>query len=251
MEECIKTEKSKLSLVREDRLSDVGIIGAMEPEVEYIISLLEDKKTEVASGIEFNTGTIFGKKVVVAKCGIGKVFAAVCAQTMILAYSPKIIINTGVCGAVSEKLRPLDIVIASSLVQYDMDTSAIGDEVGLVSGINKVYFDTPFSQMSNLHAAAEGLGEQKYIGIIASGDKFVAEKSEKEYLRTKFGAVACEMEGAAVAHVAYISDTPFLVARCVSDSLNGDVSMEYTEFMPKAAEICAKLVLNFVRDFRA
>ena len=118
--------------------ADIGIIGAMDNEVLEIISMLTDRNIEKVSGIEFNTGTLFGKKVVIARCGIGKVFAAICAEAMIIKYSPSLIINSGVGGAIDKALRPLDIVFADKLVQHDMDTSAIGDPAGLVSGINKI-----------------------------------------------------------------------------------------------------------------
>ena len=120
---------------------DVGIIGAMEPEVEALISALADKACEEVSGIKFYTGSLEGKRVAIAKCGIGKVFAALCAQTMIIKYSPRLLVNTGVGGALASDLKTGDIIIANSLCQHDMDTSAIGDPVGLVSGINKIYFD--------------------------------------------------------------------------------------------------------------
>ena len=119
----------------------VGIIGAMHIEVETIKSLMENKTAETISGVEYVRGTLHGREIVTAVCGIGKVAAAMCAQTMILKYAPDCIINTGVGGSLSTKLAIGDIAVAESLVQHDMDTSALGDPVGLVSGINKVYFD--------------------------------------------------------------------------------------------------------------
>lgn len=116
----------------------IGIIGAMHIEVETVKSLMENKVSETVSGMEFVSGTLFGRKIVVAVCGIGKVAAAMCAQTMILKYSPECIINTGVGGSLDPELHICDVVIAESLVQHDMDTSPLGDPVGLISGINIV-----------------------------------------------------------------------------------------------------------------
>ena len=115
-----------------------GIIGAMKIEVETIKALMENKKSEVISGVEYIAGTLHGKEIVIAVCGIGKVAAAMCAQTMILKYAPERIINTGVGGSLSEKLAIGDIAVAESLVQHDMDTSPLGDPIGHISGINIV-----------------------------------------------------------------------------------------------------------------
>ena len=120
---------------------DIGIIGALENEVEGIIEKLSERTSEQISGITFYSGEIYGKRVCVARCGVGKVFGAICAEAMILKYSPSLIVNTGVAGAVAEGLKTSDIVIANRLLQHDMDTSPIGDPPGLISGINKIYFD--------------------------------------------------------------------------------------------------------------
>ena len=120
---------------------NIGIIGAMEPEVCALIDALSDRESETVSGITFYTGNLHGKRVAIARCGIGKVFAAICAEIMILKYSPDLVINTGVGGALASGISTGDIVIASDLCQHDMDTSAIGDPVGLVSGINVIYFE--------------------------------------------------------------------------------------------------------------
>ena len=125
----------------------IGIIGAMGVEVLALAELLENKKCEKISGIEYMSGTIYGKDVVLAVCGIGKVFAAICAQTMILKYNPDVIINTGVAGTLSDELSIGDIAIADSVVQHDMDTSPLGDPVGMLSDINiikiVIYIITP------------------------------------------------------------------------------------------------------------
>ena len=104
---------------------DIGIIGAMDVEVNGLVSRLENKNSEIVSGITFYSGELLGKRVVIAKCGIGKVFAATCAESMIIKYSPRLIINSGVGGALAKDLSTGDIVIADKLCQYDMDTSPI------------------------------------------------------------------------------------------------------------------------------
>ena len=227
----------------------VGIIGAMSDEVSNIIALLESHNEEVYSGITFHTGRLYDKDVVVAQCGIGKVFSAVCTEIMILKYQPSLIINTGVGGALASGLNTSDIVFADRLCQHDMDTSAIGDPVGLVSGINKIYFDTDKRAVSILSEYAKAHGINYMVGTVASGDKFIAAKEDKKRITDTFGAVACEMEGASVAQVAYINNTPFAVVRAISDSADGDASMDYPTFLPIAVRISTELTLHLVKEY--
>ena len=150
-----------------------GIIGAMSVEVEALKAEMTDKATETVSGIEFVSGKLCGKEVVVAQCGVGKVFAALCAQTMILKYGVDRVINTGVAGSLSDKLAILDVAVATEVVQHDMDTSPLGDPVGLISGINIVKIPACKSLCDEIAEAAEangtlvnrlpGIPEQIYI----------------------------------------------------------------------------------------
>lgn len=224
-----------------------GIIGAMRIEVETIKALMENKKSEVISGVEYITGTLHGKEIVTAVCGIGKVAAAMCAQTMILKYAPERIINTGVGGSLSEKLAIGDVAVAESLVQHDMDTSPLGDPVGLISGINIVNIPCDEKVVETLVKGVESLGGIKALkGVIASGDQFIADASKKEHIKSNFNAVVCEMEGASIAQVCYTNGVPFGVVRAVSDCADGSSHMDYGEFLPMAAANAAKLIESFV-----
>ncbi len=226
---------------------DIAVIGAMEPEVEALISALENKKSETVSGITVHTGSIYGKNVAVAKCGIGKVFAAICAQTMILKYSPDLIVNTGVGGALRSGITTGDIVIADSLCQHDMDTSAIGDPKGLVSGINMIYFEADKRAGDILLASAKELGLNATKGRIASGDKFIASSEDKERIIADFSADACEMEGCAIAQTAFVNGIPFAVVRAISDSADGEATMDYPTFLPIAARNSTNLTLALIK----
>ncbi len=228
---------------------DIGIIGALSDEVAAIIARLEGHVTETVGSIEFHTGAIFGKRVVVARCGVGKVFAAICAEAMIIRYSPRLVVNSGVGGALDPSLRPLDIVFADKLVQHDMDTSPLGDPVGLISGINKIYFDTDERAVSILRESASDLGVHSLVGTVASGDKFISARSDKERIVNSFGAVCCEMEGAAVAHTAFVNGTAFAVVRAISDSADGEASMDYPTFLPKAVKISTALTLSLIEKY--
>ena len=229
--------------------ADIGIIGAMDGEVNAIIERLENKFEETVSGIKFYTGTMFGKNIAVAKCGIGKVFAAMCAEAMIIKYSPALLVNTGVGGAIDKSLRPLDIVFATKLVQHDMDTSPLGDPKGLISGINRIYFDTDARAIEILTDASVSMSVKHMTGTVASGDKFIALSEDKERIGADFGAVACEMEGAAIAQVAFVNGTPCAVIRAISDSADGEASMDYMAFLPEAERISTALTLKLVEAY--
>ncbi len=227
----------------------IGIIAAMDSEIAAIKESMTDKTVETVSGIEFVKGNLCGKNAVVAKCGIGKVFAAICAQTMILKYSPSLVINTGVGGTLTDKLNIGDIAIASDVVQHDMDTSPLGDPVGLISGINVVHFPADSRAIELIGKAADSLSVNNVKGTIASGDQFIASKEKKAYIVEKFGAIACEMEGAAIGHVCYVNDTPFAVIRAISDSADDSSHMDYGEFLKIAAERSFKVVTEFVESY--
>ena len=227
----------------------IGIIGAMSDEVDGLIAKLDGHVEELVSGIKFHTGTIYGKPVVIARCGVGKVFASMCATAMIIRYSPRLIINTGVGGALSSELSCADIVVATRLVQHDMDTSPLGDPVGMVSGINMVYFDADERAADVLMTAARKLSLPAKRGVIASGDQFVASKETKDRIVSTFGADVCEMEGAAIAQAAYVSGTPFAVVRAISDGADGNSPMDFPTFLAIAVKSSESLTLAFVEAF--
>lgn len=226
-----------------------GIIGAMHIEVETIKSLMENKISEKIGGVEYVKGTLHGKEIVIAVCGIGKVAAAMCAQTMILKYAPDCIINTGVGGSLSTRLAIGDIAVAESLVQHDMDTSPLGDPIGLISGINIVNIPADNDVINLLSEGIETLENVKGMrGIIASGDQFIASEEKKKSITGNFGAIVCEMEGASIAQVCYTNGVPFGVVRAVSDCADGSSHMDYGEFLPIAAANAAKLIEYFVKN---
>ncbi len=225
----------------------IGIIGAMRAEVDALIEKLEGCRLTRISGIPFYTGKLEGKDVVIAPCGVGKVFAATCAQTMILKFTPDFILHTGVAGSLSEELSVGDIALATALVQHDMDTSPLGDPKGLISGINLVEIPTDDKLTKSVTTIADRLSLTHKSGIVATGDRFVAAAEDKRALAKDFGAIACEMEGGAIAQVCFVNQTPLCVIRAISDSLNGG-SMEYPVFLALAAERAVNLILTFLQS---
>lgn len=226
----------------------IGIIGAMDIEIDALKAELTNAQSETISGVEFTKGILGGREVVLAVCGIGKVFAAICAQTMILKYNTQCIINTGVGGSLSDKLNVGNIAVSSAAVQHDMDTSPLGDPVGLISGINIVEIPADKSLVEKVKAAADKLGLVCEMGIIASGDRFVAGAEEKKRIHSQFGAIACEMEGAAIGHVCYVNKIPFVIIRSISDNANGEANMDYPTFRVLAADNSKKVVSELIKN---
>lgn len=227
----------------------IGIICAMELEASRLKGALQHARKEVISGVEYMSGLLCAQEVVVAVSGVGKVFAAICAQTMILQYKPRLLINTGIAGALDETLRMGEIVIADQVMQHDMDTSAVGDPPGMISGINQVFL--PCSEriveaMAQSIGAVEGLAAR--VGTIASGDQFVADPAKKAAIRAQYGAIACEMEGAAIGQVCYINKLGFAVLRAISDGVGG--GMDYAAFSKMAAENSCLVLEQFLVSFR-
>ena len=225
----------------------IGIIAAIVPEIEAVKAAMTDKEVRTVSGIDFVSGKLYDKDAVVAKCGVGKVFAAICAQTMILTYSPDFIINIGVGGTLTDKLSIGDIAISESVVQHDMDTSPLGDPVGLISGINIVHFPADEWLVKGLLSAADAVGVNCIAGTIASGDQFIASKEKKAFIRDTFGAISCEMEGAAIGHTCYVNNVPFAVLRAISDSADDSSHMDYGEFVLLAAERSFNVISEFIK----
>ena len=226
----------------------IGIIGAMQPEIENLIGMLKKPKMKNVGGQVFYYGTLERKSVAIVKCGIGKVYAAMTAESMILNFAPKLIVNTGVAGSLRSDLRQGDIVVASELCQHDMDTSALGDPKGFVSGVDRVYFPADERARRLLAAAKNGEYAVRF-GVIATGDRFISTEEQKEAIVRDFSASACEMEGGAIAQVAFANRVPFCVIRAISDGADEDARLSYDRFLPVAAARSAALTLELIKKY--
>ena len=226
----------------------IGIIGAMKIEVAALCAAMENPVRETVSGVEYISGRLFGHDCVVACCGVGKVFAAICAQTMILRYQPALIVNTGVGGTLTERLSIGDIAVSSDVVQYDMDTSPLGDPVGLLSGINIIHIPADAHAAEALSRAADACGVRTVTGTVCSGDRFLCDPQIKTRIARDFGGVVCEMEGAAIGQVCYVNQTPFCVLRSVSDSADGDSPEDFALFTEKATENSVRVLRYFMEE---
>ena len=224
----------------------IGIIGAMACEVDPLIAQMENAQESIVGSIKFTQGLLCGKDTVIAQCGIGKVFAAMCAQTMILHFGVSAIVNVGVAGSLCDALRIGDIAVAKSTVQHDMDTSPIGDPVGLISGINMVYLPCSERLGDLLASCIEAQGVHYVRGTVASGDQFVASPAQRARITDHFDAVACEMEGAAICQVCYANGVEVGILRAISDNCNDPSTMDYATFRDSSAKVGCKILLDFM-----
>ena len=221
----------------------LGIITAMDVELELITAAMKIEEEVTIGGLTFKKGTLGGRDAVAVICGIGKVAAAMTAQILISVFGVDGIVNTGIAGSVSPSLRQGDVVIAKDFVQHDVDTSPLGDPVGLVSGINRIDFPCDEQLREKLMAAAQADGKVNVReGRVATGDQFIANREKAQWIADTFGAVSCEMEGGAIAHVCFVAGVPFAAVRCISDDA-GD-GMTYQELRTYTAHISSSIILS-------
>ncbi len=226
----------------------IGIIGAMDIEIDGFKQYMTDITTVKHSFFEFTGGKIDGKEVVLVMCGIGKVSAAICTQIMIDRFSPDIIINTGVAGGLHNELSIGDIAIACDVVQHDMDTTVFGDPKGYISNLMKVKIPVKTEICKKLKQIADNLEATNVIcGTIATGDQFISTPYQKNQIKDEFDAIAAEMEGGAVGHVCYANGVNFGVIRAISDNASGDALSDYESFKLNAAQKTIHIVSEFVK----
>ena len=223
----------------------IGVIGAMQIEVDNLKAAMEDVSTKEYSGVTFVSGTIAGKEIVAAVCGIGKVFAAICAEAMILEYHVDYMVNIGVGGTLCKELGVMDVAVADKVVQHDMNTTPLGDPMGLLSGINEVYLPANEKMCQLMGSCLEEKGIHYHVGTIATGDLFVSTPQQKERIHERFDAIACEMEGGSIGHVCYVNNVPFAILRSISDGEGA--SMDYATFAEKAAMQSILVVMDFIQ----
>ena len=226
-----------------------GIIGAMDSEVRELCEELASKEIVEYAGLNFFTGFLNGKEVVIVKSGIGKVNAAMCAQALILKFGVTKVINTGIAGALAKGLGVFDFVISSAAVYHDFDTTAFGYKIGQVPGMPQ-QFDAD-SKLSDLALFAfektEFAKNHKAIkGVVASGDKFVSDSETKKSIVSNFNAACVEMEGAAIAHACYLNKVPFVIVRCISDMADDTVEQTYSFNEEVCADACACFVKKII-----
>jgi adenosylhomocysteine nucleosidase len=227
----------------------IGIIGAMDAEIEEYLKHLSGKKEITWQIFKFYLGKINGRNVVIVKSGVGKVFAAMICQKLIDEFNVGKIIFSGVAGALNEKLNILDIVVAKDLISHDMDATAMGFKRGEIPYSGLRFFDCS-NELKKIALGAK-IDDNKIIeGRILTGDQFFSNKDRKKnkYLTKELEGDAIEMEGAAVAQVCTVNNIPFLVIRSISDRANDKAAGDFTSFINLAAKNSFKIVEYILKN---
>jgi len=233
-------------------MTKLGIIGAMTEEIETLVEKLENKKESRHTGSIFYEGKLEGLDVVIVQCGVGKVNAAMCAQTLCDLYEVTHLVNTGIAGSLCADLDIGDLVVSEDAMYHDMDAVHFGYPFGKVPGMDVTAFPADKTMIGYAFTAAETVnpGHTK-IGRVASGDQFVAVKELKEKIIANTQGLCTEMEGAAIAQVAYKNGLPFVILRAISDKADDSAQMDYPTFERIAAHRCAEVTMNLAKQLKA
>lgn len=230
----------------------IGIICAMQIEADGIIALCENVKTTTHAKMKFTLGTLHGRDVCVVVCGVGKVNAAMCALMLIEKYKPDLVLNSGVAGSLSPIVGIGDIVIATKSVEHDMNGTALGDKQGEITfpDGNMMFFECDKQASTLLASICKEIPDTKVAqGIIASGDIFVSDRKQRFKINDRFGALACEMEGAAIGHVCVRCEVPYGIIRAISDDLDENKGMDFVKFCELASKKTVAAVNGFVKAY--
>ncbi len=226
----------------------IGIIGAMEEEVEALREKLVHVKMLRKASMDFYSGTLHGKEVVVVRSGIGKVNAGICTQILADLFQVDVVINTGIAGSLKAEINIGDIVISTDTLQHDMDATGFGYEPGVIPRMETSCFLADETLIEAAKAACkEAVPEiQVFTGRVVSGDQFISDRSVKERIAERFGGMCTEMEGAAIAQTAYLNQIPFVIIRAISDKADDSATVDYPTFERQAIAHSVALVENFV-----
>lgn len=231
-------------------MKKIGIIGAMELEVEALKAELSVSRIEKKAGMEFFEGTLNGAQVVIVRSGVGKVNAALCTQILADLFQVTHIINTGVAGSLNAKLDIGDILISTDALHHDVDATIFGYRPGEVPqlGIREFPADERLAKLAKEACEKTNPDIKAVLGRVVSGDQFISSKEVKTHLIEAFHGDCAEMEGASIAHGAYLNNIPFVIIRAISDKADDSAEMDYPVFEAAAAKHSAALVRELVKN---
>lgn len=229
----------------------IGIIGAMETEVEFLYSQLQEKSVQKYAFLDFYVGKLFNKDVVIVKSGVGKVNSALCAQLLITNFNVKTIINTGIAGATGKGLGVFDFVVSTKAVYHDVDVQIFGYKKGQIPGCSQEFLaDEKLVQKAKEVFLKTEFSKEHQIkeGVIASGDQFISNKDIKTQIISDFSPMCVEMEGASIAHACTLNNVPFVIIRCMSDCADDSANNTYEFNEDICAKMCSTLVLQLIQN---
>lgn len=221
----------------------------MKPEVDILKEWMVITSTEYIAHVEVFIGTLDDKDVVLVESGIGKVNASMISALLIERFDVRMIINTGVAGALSDKLNVTDMVVSAEVLHYDVDAREFGYVLGQVPGMPRYYIADKGLAKKSLNAISSLQKIKGHMGLIVSGDSFVANSADKKRITDNFRqAYAVDMESASIAQTCYQFSTPFVIVRSISDKADDSADMTYDEFLKKACVNSSEVVKLLIKD---
>lgn len=228
-------------------MTKLGIIGAMEIEVALLKEELADMRVISKLGTDFCEGILRGLPVVIVRCGVGKVNAALCVQVLADLFGVTHIVNTGIAGSLDQELDIGDLVVATEAMYHDMQVGTFGYPRGQVPGMDVRAFPADPALTEAAQAACRVQGVRYKEGRIVSGDQFIGSGTVKDDILENCGGLCVEMESAAIAHAAYRNGIPFTILRAISDKADDSATMDYPTFEAQAARNCAAITATLAR----
>lgn len=230
-------------------MSKIGIIGAMDLEVDALKEKMTVRTITEKARMSFYEGTLNGAEVVIVRSGIGKVNAALCTQILADLYNVTHIINTGVAGSLNAKLDIGDILISRECIHHDVDVRVFGYPLGEVPqiGVREFKADEKMADLAVETCKKVNPDINVIKGRVVSGDQFISDSAVKDHLIKEFQGDCAEMEGASIAHGAYLNNIPFVIIRAISDKADNSAEMDYPTFERAAAKHSAALVEELVK----
>ena len=228
----------------------IGIIAAMPEELVYLIQHLDDASEEKVLGNSYYTGKIGSAELVLVESGIGKVMSAMSVAILADHFQVDAVINTGSAGAVASGIAVGDVVIADKLAYHDVDVTAFGYDYGQMAQ-QPLYFESDKKFISLIQESLSKLDQTWHLGLIATGDSFVAGEDKIKAIKEHFPQVlAVEREGGASAQAAHALNLPFLVVRAMSDNANHEASVSFDEFIVEAGRRSAQTLMTLLQSIK-
>ncbi|MEE0655895.1 MAG: 5'-methylthioadenosine/adenosylhomocysteine nucleosidase [Blautia hansenii] len=226
----------------------IGIIGAMEEEVELLKEKMTDTVIIEKAGMKFVKGTLKGQTAVVVRSGIGKVNAGICTQILADEFQVGAVINTGIAGSLKAEINIGDIVLSTDTMQHDVDAREFGYPLGQIPRMETLTFlaDEKLRKLAKEVCEEVNPDIQVFEGRVTSGDQFVADKETKEKIIENTQAYCTEMEGAAIGQAAYLNKIPYLVIRAISDKADDSAHVDYPTFERQAIRHTVNLVSSMM-----
>lgn len=223
-----------------------GIICAMEEEIKELRAQLTNANEENIANMIFYSGQINDHEVVLVRAGIGKVQAGVTTAFLIENFKVDAVINSGSAGGIGTGLAVGDLVLSTGAAYHDASATVFGYKPGQLPQQPQI-FEADQELLQAVSEAASQAGLQVKPGLIVTGDQFVSSQAQIAAIKKIYPqALCCEMEGAAVAQVAYQFDKPFLIVRAMSDVGDEDAAQSFDEFIIDAGKKSAQMILNLL-----